>query len=52
VFIALATPDGEAVRDYRIVSTRIAVRERAVQQALDLVRRQVAGLPLDPVLDA
>ena len=51
VFIALSTPEGEAVRDYRIVSTRAAVRERAVQQALDLVRRRLQGMALDPSLD-
>jgi nicotinamide-nucleotide amidase len=51
VFIAISTPDGEAVRDYRIMSTRAAVRERSVQQALDLVRRRLLGLPLDPRLD-
>lgn len=51
VFIAISTPDGEAVRDYKIMSTRTAVRERAVQQALDLVRRRLLDLPLDPSLD-
>jgi nicotinamide-nucleotide amidase len=51
VFIAISTPDGEAVRDYKIMSTRVAVRERSVQQALDLVRRRLLGLPLDPRLD-
>jgi nicotinamide-nucleotide amidase len=51
VFIALSTPEGEVVRDYRIVSTRTAVRERTAQQALDLVRRRLLGLPLDPSLD-
>lgn len=51
VFIAISTPDGDAVRDYKIMSTRTAVRERAVQQALDLVRRRLLDLPLDPSLD-
>jgi nicotinamide-nucleotide amidase len=51
VFIAISTPDGDAVRDYRILSTRTAVRERSVQQALDLVRRRLLDLPLDPSLD-
>jgi nicotinamide-nucleotide amidase len=51
VFIAISTSDGEVVRDYKIMSTRIAVRERSVQQALDLVRRRLLDLPLDPSLD-
>jgi nicotinamide-nucleotide amidase len=51
VFIALSTADGAVVRDYRIVSTRTAVRERTAQQALDLARRRIAGLPLDPSLE-
>jgi nicotinamide-nucleotide amidase len=51
VFIALSTPEGETVRDYKIVSTRAGVRERSVQQALDLVRRRLLGLSLDPSLD-
>ena len=51
VFIALSTPDGEVVRDYRIVATRAAVRERSAQQALDLVRRRLLGLSLDPSLE-
>jgi hypothetical protein len=33
------------------VSTRAGVRERSVQQALDLVRRRLLGLSLDPSLD-
>jgi len=51
VFVALATADGDVVRDYKVLSTRTGVRERTAQQALDLVRRCVAGLPLDPSLD-
>jgi len=51
VFIALSTPEGEAVRDYRIPATRSAIRERSAQQALDLVRRKLQGLSLDPSLE-
>jgi nicotinamide-nucleotide amidase len=51
VFIALSTPEGEVVRDYRIVATRAAVRERSAQQALDLVRRRLLGISLDPSLE-
>lgn len=50
VFIAVATPDTELVRDHRFVGSRAVVRERAVQTALDLTRRALAGLPPDPRL--
>ncbi len=50
VFIAVAWPEGDAVRRYRFLGNRAAVRERSVQTALDLVRRQLLGLPLDPRL--
>ena len=51
VFVALATPVGEAVRHYRFNGNRGVVRERSVQVALDLVRRQLLSLPLDPRLE-
>ena len=51
VFIAISSPLGEAVRRFQFVGTRSAVRERSAQTALDLVRRQLAGLTLDPRLD-
>jgi len=51
VFIALSSAAGEAVRSYRFMGGRAAVRERSVQTALDLVRRHLLGLPLDPRLD-
>ena len=50
VFIAVSSPRGEAVRTYRFMGSRVAVRERATQTALDLLRRQLVGLPLDPRL--
>ena len=50
VFIAVATVDQVSVRDYRFVGSRSTVRERATQTALDLVRRTLLGLPLDPAL--
>ncbi len=50
VFIAVSTPDTEAVRDYRFMGGRAVVRERSVQTAFDLVRRAITGLPLDPKL--
>lgn len=50
VFIAVSSTRGEAVRTYRFMGSRVAVRERATQTALDLVRRQILGLPLDPRL--
>ena len=51
VFVAISSPRGEAVRTYRFMGSRAAVRERSVQTALDLVRRQLLGLPLDPRLE-
>ncbi len=50
VFIAVHTPGGTAVRPYRFVGTRNTIRERAAQTALDLLRRHLKGLPLDPRL--
>ncbi len=51
VFIGVASPLGEAVRRYQFSGTRATVRERSAQSALDLVRRHLAGLPLEPALD-
>jgi len=51
VFVAVDTPDGAAVRRYMLPGTRRTVRERSTQMALDLLRRQVLGLPLDLKLD-
>ena len=51
VFIAVATPEGEAVRRHVLGGTRRTVRERSAQMALDLARRQIAGLPLELKLD-
>ncbi len=50
VFVGLASPRGEAVRKYRFSGTRRTIRERAAQTALDLMRRELQGLPLDPSL--
>jgi nicotinamide-nucleotide amidase len=50
VFIAVATPKTKGVRKYSFAGTRVTVRERSVQTALDLVRRAIRGLPLDPSL--
>ena len=52
VFVALSTPEGEAVRRFQFMGTRNTVRERSVQIALDLVRRRLLDLPLDPRLEA
>jgi nicotinamide-nucleotide amidase len=51
VFISVASPGGESVRRFRFTGSRAIVRERSAQAALDLVRRHVLGLPLDPTLD-
>ncbi len=51
VFIGLASPRGDAVRTYRFMGSRSAVRERSVQTALDLLRRHLSGLPLEARLE-
>ncbi|OGF18169.1 MAG: hypothetical protein A2W00_09805 [Candidatus Eisenbacteria bacterium RBG_16_71_46] len=51
VFVAVASPRGAAVRRLHIVGTRATIRERSAQTALDLVRRQLRGLPLEPSLE-
>jgi nicotinamide-nucleotide amidase len=50
VFIAVSSPRGEAVRRFRFMGNRVAVRERSVQTALDMVRRQLLGLTVDAKL--
>ena len=50
VFIAISSPRGDGVRRYRFGGTRETIRERAAQTALDLLRRELQGLPLDPTL--
>ena len=46
----MTSPAGEAVRTYRFLGSRTTIRERSVQTALDLARRALQGLPLDPSL--
>jgi nicotinamide-nucleotide amidase len=50
VFIGVHSPGGTAVRSYKFIGTRNTIRERTVQTALDLLRRHLKGLPLDPRL--
>jgi nicotinamide-nucleotide amidase len=50
VFIAVASPHGVLSRRYNFVGTRSVIRERSAQTAMDLVRRQVRGLPLEAKL--
>jgi nicotinamide-nucleotide amidase len=50
VFIGIASPAGRAVRRFRFAGTRKSIRERAAQTALDLMRRELMGLPLDASL--
>ncbi len=50
VFIAVSSPRGDGGRQYAFVGTRNTIRERAAQAALDLVRRHLRGLPLEPKL--
>ena len=51
VFVALSTPEGEVVRRFQQTGSRATIRERSVQYALDLARRRLLGLPLEPQLD-
>ena len=51
VFIAVASPLGQGVRNYRFLGSRHAVRERGAQMALELLRRHLSELPLDPRLE-
>ena len=50
VFIAASDPAGRALRRPRMIGSRASIRERSVQSALDLVRRRLLGLPLEPAL--
>ena len=52
VFIAAASPRGVMTRRLHILGTRVAVRERSAQAALDLLRRNLVGLPPEPKLPA
>ncbi len=51
VFLAVASPLGGAVRVHRMAGSRATVRERSAQTALDLLRRHLLGLPVDPALE-
>lgn len=51
VFIALVTPLGTVSRVHRLPGTRATVRERAAQTALDMLRRHLLEIPVDPSLD-
>ena len=51
VFIAVSSPAGEGVRTYRFMGSRHTVRERSAQLALELLRRHLCGLALDPRLE-
>ncbi len=47
VFVAVRDALGTAVRELRLTGTRATIRERAAQTALDVVRRRLAGLPIE-----
>ena len=47
VFVALSSPLGDVVRVLRLHGSRATVRERAAQNALDLLRRHLHELPVD-----
>ena len=48
VYIAISSALGDAVKHHRFMGTRTTVRERAAQTALDMLRRHLAGLPIEP----
>src|SRR5262249_10821289 len=47
VYVGLAAPDGTVVRRLRLPWGREQVRSISAMVALDLIRRALAGLPLD-----
>jgi nicotinamide-nucleotide amidase len=51
VFLAVSSALGEVVRLHRFSGSRSTIRERASQTALDMVRRHLAGLPVDPAFE-
>jgi PncC family amidohydrolase len=51
VFVALSSSEGETVRSFQLSGSRATIRERSVQVALDLVRRRLLGLTLDPRIE-
>jgi nicotinamide-nucleotide amidase len=51
VFVALSSSEGETVRRFQFAGTRATIRERSVQVALDLTRRTLLGLTLDPRIE-
>lgn len=51
VLLAVVSPKGLASRRIQMPGTRTTIRERAAQVALDMVRRQIAGLPAEPRFD-
>jgi nicotinamide-nucleotide amidase len=51
VFMAVSSPLGDVVRLHRFGGSRSTVRERATQTALDMLRRHLAELPVDPTLE-
>ena len=51
VFVALSSGEGETARRFQFSGTRATIRERSVQVALDLVRRHLLGLTLEPKVE-
>lgn len=50
VFLAIASGRGNATRKIFMPGDRRTIRERSAQLALDLIRRHLIGLPLEPSL--
>jgi nicotinamide-nucleotide amidase len=51
VFVAVHDPAGTMVRQLKLTGTRASIRERSTQAALDMVRRRLEGLPVEPKVD-
>jgi len=51
VFIAISSSLGDVVRLHRFQGSRTTIRERAAQTALDMLRRHLCELPIDPSVE-
>ena len=50
VYIAVSSPQGTVSRHLKFIGPRRTIRERSAQAALEMARRHMAGLPLEPRL--
>ncbi|MEY4375023.1 MAG: Competence-damaged protein, partial [Candidatus Eisenbacteria bacterium] len=49
--IAVSSSLGDVVRLHRFQGSRTTIRERAAQTALDMLRRHLCELPIDPSVE-